>query len=220
MFDRIRALASSFDRLSTREKGLIVGMVSLFVGLILFFVILAVSSSLSDLADEVQAGRAALKEIYALSDDYRENTVKRAQMQKLIDENPITSLRIPVNAIAKGITAQSSEPGYQGNGKRLADLVSYGGKTVETRLEPKSKKPRARTRKDKGEEGGNFEIEQSMEFTDLPLLSLYELLEALKHSSDLIFVRRLEIGRRFNNLEHVRATLSVSTIRYREPEAQ
>jgi len=219
MFERIRGLATSFDRLSTREKGLIVGMVSLFVGLILFFIILSVSSSLSDLADEVQAGRAALKEVYALSDDYREVTAKRAQMQALIDENPISSLRIPVNAIAKGITAQSDEPGYQGTGKRLADLVSYGGKTVETRLEPKSKK-RTRARKDKEEEGGNFEIEQSMEFTDIPLQALYEFLEELKHSPDLIFVRRLEIGRRFNNLEHVRATISVSTIVRREPEAQ
>lgn len=218
MFGRIRALASSFDRLSTREKTLIVGLVSLFVGLILFFVILSVSSSLSELADEVQAGRAALKEIYALSDEYREVTQKRAQMQTLIDENPITSLRIPVNAIAKRITVESDDPAYTGSGKRLSDLVSYGGKTVETRLEPKRKKGQ-RARKDKEQEGGNFEIEQSMEFTDVPLQALYEFLEELKHDEQLIFVRRLDLGRRFNNLEHVRATVTVSTIRYREPEA-
>lgn len=219
MFNRLRSLASSFDRLSTREKGLIVGLVSVFVGLVLFFVILSVTSSLSELDDQVAEGRQALKEIYALSDEYREQTSKRAQMQTLIDENPITSLRIPVNAIAKRITVQSDDPAYTGNGKRLSDLVSYGGKTVETRLEPKTKK-RTRARKDKEQEGGNFEIEQSMEFSDVPLAALYEFLGELKKDDQLIFVRRLDIGRRFNNLEHVRATVTVSTIRYREPEAQ
>lgn len=219
MFARIRALMSSFDRLSTREKGLIISMVALFAGIILFFVVLTVNSSLSDLEEEVANGRKSLRTIYALADDYREATQKRAQMQKLIDDNPISSLRIPVNAIAKRIVVQSDEPGYTGGGKRLSDLVSYGGKTVETRIEPKDKK-RKRARKGEKDEGGNFEIEQSMEFSDIPLQSLYEFLEELKKTDDLIFVRRLELGRRFNNLEHARATLSVSTIKFREGEAQ
>lgn len=219
MFDRIRSLMTSFDRLSTREKGLIIGMVALFVGLILFFVVLSVSSSLSDLEEQVAEGRKSLRQIYAQADDYREVTQKREQMQELIDQNPITSLRIPVNAIAKRIVVESDEPGYSGAGKRLSDLISYGGKTVETRIEPKGKKKRRRSRKEK-EEGGNFEIEQSMEFTDVPLKSLYEFLEELKQTDELIFIRRLEISRRFNNLDHARANLTVSTIKYREPEAQ
>ena len=214
--NRIRALMSSFDRLSTREKGLIVGMVLLFCAVILFFVFLWVSSTIGSLEEEVREGRESLEEIRTLADKYQGTMRRQKATQQLINENSISSLRIPVNTIAKRITAESDKDGFAGQGKRLSDLISYGGKTVETRIETK-KKSRKRTRKEQ-DEGGNFEIEQTMEFSEIPLKALYQFLQEIARTEDLIFTRRLEIQRRFNNTAHVRATLSVSTIKYREAE--
>ncbi len=213
---RLKDLQGSFNRLSLREKGLIIGMVASLFGVVLFFVVLGVNSSLSSLEESVREGRRALRDIYARGAIYQRDMVRRRESQRLIDENPITSLRIPVNAMARNITVESDEQGYAGHGRRLSDLISYGGKTTETRIE--SSRQNRRGRRGDQEEGGNYEIEQNLEFDDIPLATLYEFLEELKSTDDLIFIRRLEINRRFNNLEHARATVTVSTIKYLEAE--
>lgn len=219
---RLRGLMSSFERLSSREKGLIVGMVSLFMGVIVFFVWLWVSSSLDGLEEDIQDGKKALAEIHALADDYVEVAARRKAIQALIDENPIDSLRIPVNTIAQDITVDSEDDETEGagRGRKLTALIDYGGKTIETRIEPKDRKRRRgrRTTKEE-EEGANFEIEQSVEFRDVPIPTLYRFLEALKRYDGLLFVRRLEVTRRFRNLAHAGATVTVSTIKFREPES-
>lgn len=216
MIAKLRSLSASFERLSSREKGLIVGAVGLFVGLVLFFVVFFVNATIGSLEDEVALNRESLAQIQTLAEEYREVTRKQKEIQRLIDENPINSLRIPINTVAKSITVESSDPAFQGRGKRLADLISYGGKTVETRIETK-KKGASRKRTKVEDEAGNFEIEQSLEFGEVPIATLYQLLEELKKSDELIFTRRLEVNRRFNNLDHAQASLTVSTIKFREP---
>lgn len=216
---RLRSLLSSFDRLSSREKTLIVGLVATFVGILIFAGVFWVSSSLSSLEEDVESGRDSLRAIHARLDTYREAVRYRDEVQRLIDENPISSLRIPINAIAKGITVESTSSDFAGQGKRLSELISYSGRTVETRIEPKSTKGRKRTRR-KDDGSGNYEIEQTLEFSEIPLKAIYEFFQELKRSDDLVFARRIDMSRRFNNLEHVRATISVSTIKYREGEPE
>ncbi len=212
----IRNVLQSFGRLSTREKGLIAGMIALFFSLLLFFAAMLVSASLSDLEEEVNDTRDAIRNIHALADDYRDIAHRRAEVKKLIENNPITSLRISVNNIAKRITAESGDTRYAHQGKRLSDIVSYEGKTLESRIEPK----KGTKKKKKKAEGGHWEIAQQMSFDDLPLGTLYRFMEELKKTDELLFVRRLEIARRYDNLDHAKVNVSVSTVVYREAEEE
>lgn len=214
----IRNLLQSFGRLSTREKSLIVGMIVLFFGIVLFFVSMAISASLSELEDEVSETRATIRNIYALADDYRVVAQRQVEVTRLIEENPITSLRISVNNIAKKITAKSTNENYDHQGKRLSDIVSYEGKTMETRIE--TKKDKKKRKKKKKDEGGHWEIAQQMSFDDIPLASLYAFLEELKKTDELLFIRRLDITRRYDNLDHAKVDMSVATVVFREAEEE
>jgi len=219
---KLTSWIGSFDRLSARERVLVGGAGVLFVGILLAGVILWVAATLSSLEDEVNEGRDSLRVVASLIDDYRTAVRTRDEIQRIINENQVTSLRIPINNVARRVDVTSDDPRYTGNGKRLSDLISYSGGTVDTRIESKDPKKARRTarRKPGEEEGGNFEIEQTLEFADIPVTALYQFFAEFKRSEELLFVRRIDVSRRFNNLEHVRATLSVSTIRYREPESQ
>ena len=218
----LRGLTSSFERLSTREKGLIVGMVTVLMGIIVFFVWLWVSSSLDALEEDIRNGKKSLAEIHALAEDYVGVAQKKVAIQTLIDENPIESLRIPVNTLADNITVGSdpTDGDGPGRGRKLTALIDYGGRTLETRLEPKSRTRRRGARQTEEDEGGNWEIEQSVEFRSVPIPTLYRFLEALERYDGLLFVRRLDLQRSFRDLEEVKATVHVSTIKFREGESR
>ncbi len=213
---KLSSVRDAVARMSDREKKLVFGLGLTLVVLVVVGVGYVVSTALSDAREEVEQGRLALGEIRLLAEDYLEQKGRREAVQDLISKNQVSSIVTAVNEIARGIKVESEDPRFGGD-KNVSDIItSFAGKTVETRIEFTTKKKR-RKRSDEAEDTtGNYEVEQSLEIAEIPIDTLYKFLEAIEGSPDLLFVRKVDISRKFGNLEHAQASITVSTIVYKE----
>jgi hypothetical protein len=200
---------SYFEQLSTREKLLLAG-VSVFAVLVViggasFFI----SSALGEIEDEIEVNRDLIGDIEVAAEEYVRVKSQCQALRNTVATNPIVSLRIPVNNIARGVNLDG--------GKKLSDEIGSLEKQVETELgaicekrDPKKKK------KKKDEEVGEVvvRVEQDFEFRNIPIAAVYELLEGLEKSEDLLFVTELEVRRKFGEPDAAQnAKVTVATYR-------
>jgi hypothetical protein len=190
---------AAFDRLSSREKLMVGGLgVFFFVGIVVV-VVLLVSSFLSGIEEEIALAEEKAQKIELAASNYLEIKAKQDATVAMMEENPIVSLRIPINNIAK----QVSLP----DGKLLSDVIRFEGKTVETPIAAfgeKKAKTKKRSKKERDEEASgpqNLKVEQDFEFRDVPIDSLYDFLEKIEQSPELLFVTKLEIRRKFGDYD-------------------
>ncbi|MBM4388958.1 MAG: hypothetical protein FJ088_14555, partial [Deltaproteobacteria bacterium] len=159
------SLKESFERLTQREKNLIAllaGIVLLFIGAGSFFFY---NSMVSGYEEEIGNGREKLSEIRDKTPAFAKLLDERKMIEAALKNNKITSLRIPLNDIAKRINADESGGIEAGEGSNLSDIISFEGKTHEVAVEKKGKK---KGKKGKDEETV-VEIEQGMELRDAPV---------------------------------------------------
>jgi hypothetical protein len=92
-----------------------------------------------------------------------------------------------------------------GGRNRDDTTYSHGGKGAK-------KKPKGPKGKD--EPGGIVQVEQGLEFREVPVDNLFAFLDGVEQSRDLLFVTRLDIARKFNDMSHVRSMVTLATFHY------
>lgn len=187
---------AAFDRLSTREKLMVGGLGVFFLVGLMVALVLVVSGYLSGIEDEIAEGEANSKKLQAAATTYLGVKAKEEALLDLLQNNPIVSLRIPINNLAKAVNLQDN--------KTLSDLIRFEGKTVETPIAAFGEKKAKKKKKGKAEEDTGpqtLKIEQDFEFRDVPIEALYEFLENIEKSPELLFVTKLEIRRKFGDYD-------------------
>lgn len=198
----------SFERLSSREKVMVLGLVGGITVIIVAVGLLWSSSVLGELEEEIVFNEELFVEINDAVIPYREAMAKVSGEKDRIVENDVVSLRLPVNKIARSVALP--------DGSKLSDQLGSLAKQIETPIDTSGKKKRngKKRKREKGEEGDVVRLEQDVQFRNIPLNALYEFLEGIDEK-ELLFVTRLEIKRKFGGdfVNAQNAMVTVMTLR-------
>ncbi|MGM0576682.1 MAG: hypothetical protein ACQEXJ_13215 [Myxococcota bacterium] len=212
-------LWTSFDRLSRREKILVGAMLALLLGTVFFLVNLWFGSSVSDLRAKVSEDRAALEEIYAKSDDWLSTKRRAERMRQMASRNQDLNLKLAVNELAKTISFQARDRRGEPAGiKKLSDVMQFD-QTQESFL---SKRQRRGRDKDEESDKGYYRRDQPIALSDsVPFEAIYELMERVEESDQMLFVTDMEMTRDFQDgrIARKNASMVVSTYYYKGAEA-
>jgi len=206
-------LGAMVGRLSARERRLF-ALLSLAAGLIVVAAAwFGMSAVFSGIREELEADRRTLVELKTLAPAYTENLSRRRAVEEAVKANQ-ESVRVMANDLLKNIELTTTIQGAMGT--RLADIVSFEGQTVETPVDltRARKAPKARRRAT----SGYVQEEQTLEFKEISQADLMRFLDAVEKGDTLLFVTKLEMTRKFNDKNLVRASVGISTFRYRESE--
>lgn len=198
----------SFDRLSSREKVMVLGLVGGITVIIVAVGLLWSSSILGELEEEIVFNEELFVEINDAVIPYREAMAKVSGEKDRIVGNDVVSLRLPVNKIARSVALP--------DGSKLSDQLGSLAKQIETPIDTSGKKKRngKKRKREKGDEGDVVRLEQDVQFRNIPLNALYEFLEGIDEK-ELLFVTRLEIKRKFGGdfVNAQNAMVTVMTLR-------
>ena len=208
-------LADAFEamlgRMTPRERRLFAVLAAAVGVALVAIVVLAMSAFFGSIQDEIDHGRAVLAESRALAPKYKELSERRKAMEDAIRANRSTA-RSMLNDILKKQSLSSEVPGALGD--TMADIVSFEGKTVDTPVEMGKTKKKTAKGKSKDAATGIVQIEQGLEFKEVPQVDLMAFLDSVEQSKDLLFVTRIDASRKFNNMAHIRAQVTVATYQF------
>jgi len=199
-------IAGSFDRLSQREKVLFGLLISIFLVILVVIYQLVVGGVFAGLKSDKAFLQEKIEEIQKLTPEYLKSKKEYESLIKRVQANTMGSVRIPLNEIAKTIEYQGNIRGATGN--RLADIISFEGQNVTTPLflRPRSKKAKKHAKPDL------VRIEQTAGFREVPIKAFLEYLDKIDNSGKLMWVTKVKITRRFNNMSNARASITVATL--------
>jgi hypothetical protein len=214
------SLDAMLGRMTPRERRLFGVLVTAVTAALVAGVAVATVAFFGSIQEEIDKGRASMLELRTLAPRYRELSERRRALEEAIRGTKSTA-RSMVNDLLKKQTLSGEVPGALGD--TMADIVSFEGKTTETPVETGKGGAKAKkATKGKGKEAvsGIVEIEQALEFKEVPSADLLAFLDAVEAGKDLLFVTKLELSRKFNDMSHVRAQVSVATYQFQGAEAE
>ncbi len=199
-------LLNYVERLSPRERILFGILIGFFIAIVILLYYVIVGSVFSDLETDRKILEDKLAQIQMTAPDFLEAKQRYSQLMKRVKANKIISVRIPLNEIAKKIEYEGDIRGATGN--RLADIIDFEGQTVKTPvfLRPRSKKAKKHATPDL------IKIEQTANFREVPVKAFLKFIDAIQRSDNLMWITKINMTRRFNNMEHVRASITVATL--------
>ena len=203
-------------KMSQRERWMVAGLLGgvVMTGAALYFFIMM--ANITEMETLIQDGRDGFHKIERVLPTFvKQNEANRTLLEE-IKKNPVKSLRLPINKVAKKIKA--TKPEDMGS-RRMSDVIRFTGKTRETALiKGRNKKKKKKKAKGAQKELHNlYWIEEEMEFPIVTADAAMEFLAELHGAKDLLFVNALQLVRKSNDPDDVRLTLTVGTIQYVEP---
>ena len=214
---------SAFGRMSRRERILVSSMLGVFFVAVTGLGQLWLFGEISSMETKVQNDRDDLKAIYAGSAKFLAQKRATDEMRNKAAKNVDLNLKLAVNEIAKKIefTARDRRGEITGQ-KKLSDVMQFD-QTQEIYLEKKKKKRRKKgAGKDKKEvDEGYYRRDQPITLSDpVTFEAIYELLEKIEKTSQLLYVTDIEMTREFANgyVARKNATFTVSTFYYKGKE--
>jgi hypothetical protein len=217
-------LFSAFGRMSRRERILVSSMFGVIFIAITGLGQLWLSSEISSMEAKVEEDRGALQAIYAGSAKFLAQKRATDEMRNKAAKNVDLNLKLAVNEIAKKIefTARDRRGEITGQ-KKLNDVMQFD-QTQEVYLEKKKKKKRRKKgagKDKKDEDEGYYRRDQPITLSDpVTFEAIYELLEKIEKTSQLLYVTDIEMTREFANgyVARKNATFTVSTFYYKGKE--
>ena len=214
-------LTAAFARMSRREQILVGAMISILAISVIALVHLWLSASISELETRVSEDRDSLRSIYGKSAAYMDARSKSDRMRDQAARNVNLNLKLAVNEIAKRIsfTARNRRGEAEGQ-KKLSDVMQFD-QTQETFLSKKKKKKRKKkgAKKDrKDADEGYYRRDQPITLSgSVGFSAIYELLEEIEASDQMLYVTDIEMTREFGNgyVARKNATFVVSTFYYK-----
>jgi len=214
---------SAFGRMSRRERILVSSMFGVMFIAITGLGQLWLSSEIGSMETKVEESRGALKTIYAGSAKFLAQKRETDEMKNKAAKNVDLNLKLAVNEIAKKIefTARDRRGEVTGQ-KKLSDVMQFD-QTQEVYLEKKKKKRRKKgANKDKKDEDeGYWRRDQPITLSDpVTFEAIYDLLERIEKTSQLLYVTDIEMTREFANgyVARKNATFTVSAFYYKGKE--
>ncbi len=231
---------TAFARLSKRERMLVLGMFgSLFVaGVVILHLVM--QSKITKLEEDVSAEQEALRVIYRASDDYLAAKSRFEATRKRAAAAGEVNLPTAIAGLSDEVTFEGVDPRNNPLGlKKLKEYLEF--KPLREKVAGPHKKktaPRKDTgdKKDAADKGakdkkdaadkkeaseGYYQRDQEISVKEgVPFKAVYEFLEKLERSHDLLFVTELKLDRSRNDPE--RAALGkivVSTYYYQSDTA-
>ena len=213
------SLAASLGRMSRRERLLVGLLIALLFGSVIFVFNFIVGTEVSSLEKQIGDDRETLTKIYAKSDAFLKATAATEAMREVAGKNTDLNLKLAVNELAKRISFQSrNRKGEIEGTKKLADVMQFD-QTQETYLSKKKKKKRkAKGKKKKDDDSGYYRRDQPITLSDgVPFKAIYELLEKIEETDDLLFVTEMDLTRDFQDgrIARKNAQIIVSTYYYK-----
>lgn len=177
---KLEALEMVFERLSSREKVLVMGATSGLIVFIVMFVSFFINSSLKSLEDRVETKRDSYQSIQRYKQKFEIAKLNIENLKKQIRRNND-------NRISQIIGEQAEK-----NGVTITQMSESGGA-----IDKKSK-----TR----------EVKYKVDVKKAELGPLLAMLRAIENQSDLVFIKTMNMKRRYNNKSEIDVTFYVSTI--------
>jgi hypothetical protein len=213
----------AFGRMSRRERILVSSMFAVIFIAIVGLGQLWISGEISTMEARVEEDRGALQAIYAGSAKFLAQKKATDEMRDKAAKNLDLNLKLAVNEIAKKIefTARDRRGEITGQ-KKLSDVMQFD-QTQETYLEKKKKKRRKKgaSKDKKDDDYGYYRRDQPITLSDpVAFEAIYDLLEKIEKTSQLLYVTDIEMTREFANgyIARKNATFTVSTFYYKSKE--
>ena len=193
---------SAFGRMSRRERILVSSMIGVLFLAVTGLGQLWLSSEISSMEAKVDDDRGALQAIYAGSAKFLAQKKATDAMRSKAAKNVELNLKLAVNEIAKKIefTARDRRGEITGQ-KKLSDVMQFD-QTQEVYLEKKKKKRRKKgaAKEKKEEDDGYYRRDQPITLSDpVTFEAIYELLEKIEKTSQMLYVTDIEMTREFAN---------------------
>ena len=213
------SLSTAFSRLSRREQVLVGTMVALLIISVVGLSFLWLATSVSELDERVTEDRDQLEKIYAKSAGFLAAQSATNTLRESAAKNVDLNLKLAINEIAKRITFEARNRRGESDGqKNLSDVLQFD-QTQETFLSKKKKKRKKAGKKGKKEsEMGYYRRDQPITLSDtVEFKAIYELLEKVEISEQLMYVTDIEMTRDFQDgaVARKNATFTVSTFYYK-----
>jgi hypothetical protein len=217
-------LRANLAKMSSRERWLVLGLAGGLLASLAAVYFIVMLTSISELEDLLADGRDGFARIERELPSFLALKNKNEVLLDRIRKNPVKSLRLPINAIAKEIVALVPGQG-EGDaiGRRMADIIRFSGKTRETPLVKGEKKGKKKKGKAAAAAGPNkdlanlYWVEEEMDFPGVSADAVFDFLGKIAESEDLLYVNALNVMRKSNDPNEVRMSLTVGTIQYIEP---
>ncbi len=215
------AIAASLGRMSRRERILVGILIAILFGAIIFVFHFIVGTEVSSLEERIDKDRETLVDIYAQSGEFLKATAATESMREVAAKNSDLNLKLAVNELAKRISFQArNRKGEIEGTKKLADVMQFD-QTQETFLSKKKKKRKAKGKKKKDSDTGYYRRDQPITLSDgVPFKAIYELMEKIEETEDLLFVTEMDVTRDFQDgrIARKNAQIVVSTYYYKGAE--
>jgi len=210
-------LVALLERMTRREKLLIATLMSCVTLLVGFVVIWKSKNTLTDLRAEINELENAITIVQAGSKKHVETMRREDALKQRIQDNKIGPLTTTVERLARDIKVP--DPGAPESGTMVRLPMTFPGTEGKTPLPLKVSKKKKKKRNLKV---GQYLVqrEHSVKLSWIPSEKLQRLLARLENSSELLFVTKLEVERRFNLPEQVRADFTVATYSWPEQDLE
>lgn len=203
-------LDTMLGRMTPRERRLTGILVAAVLVIVVAGAWVASATFFGAVQEEIDHGREVMAQLRQMAPRYLEVSEDRRRIEEAIRGNR-QSVRAMSNELLKQIELSAVIQGATGS--TLADIVSFEGKTSETPVDAGRKKTPAKA-KGKEAAGGIVQVEQNLEFREVPAKDLFRFLDAVERSKQLMFVTRVDATRKFNDKANVRATVAIATYVY------
>lgn len=215
---KLTRLSAAFERLSDRERKIVLAGSALVVLAGLVLSALLVSRRVSAMEEEVVASEQALADIVAAGPAYlrmREDEKAVADQLERASKEP---LQAAVLTIAKTIAYDRQDADGAVVNEKLADVIKFANASdILAELTTKTKKT---TKKKTKKKGGKEVFLSTIDavFENVPDEAIFRFMAKLETHPEPMFGLNVDINRSGNGNEQMRATIKIGQFRYGQLE--
>jgi len=220
MASRTGRMMEAFERMSERERRLVMLLATLVFLLVVVVGALLVRKKTKAVEDEISEGRDKLMQVQREAPTYLKRKKEAEEADKQFQRATKDSLQATLLAIGKKVMFEMpDESGLLMRQDKLSDHMKFGNE-VETLAENAARKASgAKKAKVKGLSGKDvYEATLEVELDKVPDKAVYEFLEKIESSTEPLFGVSLDIRRESTTFAQVRATVTVAQFRYARGE--
>jgi len=186
-------LSQAFQRLSKRERLLVSAMLGTLVIAIVLGLYFVLQGKIDKLETNIAQEQDSLRQIYASTGEFRMAKERFDSTRGLAQKNAELNLTTAVAELAEKISFEAVDPRTGPLGKKdLKEYLEFKG-TKEKQVGPRKKKPAGAKNVSTD---GYYQRDQEVTFKEnIPFATIYELLERIEESGDMLFVTDMRLDR-------------------------
>lgn len=210
------ARGSIFQGLSSRERGLLlgVGLLVLFGGTGLIWVLL--DDAIAGVQEQIDLSTEAVEEIRVMSKDYLDSMKRKSALEATIQKNDERIQTLVEELAEKQETTTFKDNKPPALPSSVRDLISFEAKTSEKPIKlGKSKGDKGRV---KDSETSYFEISKPVQYQTMKAIDLFKFIELIESPASLMYISKLKLDVNYHDSSHVSGKMTVTTFIYKKPE--